>query len=222
MEQIVSLSDIQHILYINLESRPDRCLHIETELSKFGWQEKATRFNAISTPNLGAIGCSLSHLKCMQLAKSQGWSHVLILEDDVVFTDPDTLQKHARVFFEHNVQNNIKNKWDVVLLSGNCQQPYKVLPDSSCVKISRCLTTAAYLVNAHYYDKLIQNFQEGIQLLVSNKKLKSMYAIDVYWFRLQEHDFWYLITPLTVTQRADYSDIENANTDFVQHFLLLH
>ena len=34
------------------------------------------------------------------------------------------------------------------------------------------------------------------------------YAIDKYWFNLQEIDNWYLIVPLSVIQRTDYSDIE--------------
>ena len=31
---------------------------------------------------------------------------------------------------------------------------------------------------------------------------------------LQQNDNWYLITPLTVTQREDYSDIEQRNTNY--------
>ena len=40
------------------------------------------------------------------------------------------------------------------------------------------------------------------------------YAIDKYWMILQQNDNWYLITPLTVTQREDYSDIEQRNTNY--------
>ena len=42
----------------------------------------------------------------------------------------------------------------------------------------------------------------------------TLYAIDKYWFRLQEIDKWYLIIPLTVTQREDYSDIEKRPTNY--------
>ena len=211
-------SDIQHILYINLKSRTDRRLKMESELAKFGWLDIAERFEAVEMPALGAIGCSISHLKCLQLAKQRGWSHVLILEDDVVFTDPELLKKHADIFFSKIK----KESWDVVLLSGNCYSPYQVMSESSCVKVAKCFTTAAYLVNAHYYDALIQNISAGIKQLVEKKHMKQMYAIDVYWMQLQERDNWYLITPLTVTQRADYSNIENAYTNFAQHILTLH
>ena len=41
-----SIEDIKNIVYINLESRPDRKIHIENELKKIGIQ-KSQRFNAI-------------------------------------------------------------------------------------------------------------------------------------------------------------------------------
>ena len=48
-----------------------------------------------------------------------------------------------------------------------------------------------------------------------NEPLKhAIYAIDKYWFRLQEKDKWYLIIPLSVTQREDYSDIEKKRTNY--------
>ena len=31
---------------------------------------------------------------------------------------------------------------------------------------------------------------------------------DRYWCKLQLSDIWYLLTPLTVSQKPDYSDIE--------------
>jgi hypothetical protein len=41
-----------------------------------------------------------------------------------------------------------------------------------------------------------------------------LYAIDKYWFNLQKVDNWFLIIPLTVTQREDYSDIEKRPTNY--------
>jgi hypothetical protein len=42
----------------------------------------------------------------------------------------------------------------------------------------------------------------------------KFYAIDKYWFRLQEKDNWFLIIPLTVIQREDYSDIEKKPANY--------
>ena len=49
--------------------------------------------------------------------------------------------------------------------------------------------------------------------------MKSQYAIDKYWIHLQRADNWYLLTPLTVTQREDYSDIEQKNTNYTKMML---
>ena len=86
--------------------------------------------------------------------------------------------------------------------------------DDSCVKISKCQTTTGYLVKRHYYDKLINNYKTGIQFLLKNTKLKEQYAIDQYWSKLQIVDTWYLLIPLTVSQKPDYSDIEKKNINY--------
>ena len=66
----------------------------------------------------------------------------------------------------------------------------------------------------HYYDKLIQNFEEGVNNLIKNIQLKDNYAIDQFWGKLQMTDKWYLVTPLTVTQKPDYSDIEKRQINY--------
>jgi expansin (peptidoglycan-binding protein) len=41
-----------------------------------------------------------------------------------------------------------------------------------------------------------------------------LYAIDKYWFFLQQRDRWFLIVPLSVVQRTDYSDIEKKMVNY--------
>jgi hypothetical protein len=45
------------------------------------------------------------------------------------------------------------------------------------------------------------------------------YAIDRYWFELQRQGRWFLVTPLSVVQREDYSDIEQRVTNYGQLML---
>jgi len=104
-------------------------------------------------------------------------------------------------------------QWDMILLAGNNVSSYEEI-DHSCVKVSKCQTTTGYIVNKHYYDTLIQNYKEGISKLLKEPHLHVLYAIDKYWFNLQEIHSWYLITPLTVVQREDYSDIEKRHTNY--------
>jgi glycosyl transferase family 25 len=204
-----SISDIKHAFYINLLSRPDRKQHVESQLNSIGIQ--AERFNAIKLPN-GAIGCSMSHLKIIETAKENDWDHVLIVEDDILFTDPKLFMKQFNLFLSKN------KTFDVVLIAGNNIPPYTKI-DDSCVKVTHCQTTTGYLVQKHYYDTLITNYKEGILRLMKEPEKHSLYAIDKYWFNLQEIHNWFLITPLTVTQREDYSDIEKRPTNYTPAML---
>lgn len=199
-----SITDIKHAFYINLASRPDRKQHVESQLNTIGIN--AERFNAIKLPN-GALGCSMSHLKCLEIAKQQGWSHLLIVEDDIKFLNPELFKTQLNKFLCN------RKSWDVVLIGGNNVPPY-IKIDDTCVKVSSCQTTTGYLVNRHYFDVLIENFRSGIKLLLQFPEQHALYAIDKYWFQLQKRDKWFLIIPLTVTQREDYSDIEKRPTNY--------
>jgi GR25 family glycosyltransferase involved in LPS biosynthesis len=202
---------IMHALYINLESRADRRAHVEAQLSALKGNGLsnlvAERFNAIKHATSGAIGCSMSHMRCIQLAKQRGWDHVLVCEDDVLFTNVPLISTQLSKFI------TTVPAWDVVLLAGNNIPPYRVVNDA-CVQISNCQTTTAYIVRAHYYDALIANYRAGIHKLMRNPAQKINYAIDRYWFELQRRDRWFLITPLSVVQREDYSDIEGRVTNY--------
>ena len=205
---LTCISDIKHAFYINLDHRTDRKEHVENQLSLIGI-ENPTRFNAIKLEN-GAIGCSMSHLKCLQIAKKNNWPHVLVCEDDIEFLQPELFVKHMNNFLENHEDDYM---WDVVLLAGNNMPPYAIEDDYS-VRVFQCQTTTGYLVKQHYYDKLINNVKEGIQKLLQEPQNHRLYAIDKHWFQLQQRDYWFLITPLTVVQREDYSDIEKRRTNY--------
>lgn len=202
---INGLSDITNAFYINLDHRIDRKEHVEKELDSIGI--KAKRFNAIKMEN-GAIGCSMSHLKILQDAKNNQLDHVLIVEDDITFLDSELFKSQINRFFELH-----GNKWDVILFAGNNIPPYEKI-DDTCVKVSHCQTTTGYLVNGHYINILAQNIKMGLTHLLNKPNEKNKFAIDRFWFILQGASNWFLITPLTVVQREDYSDIEQKVTNY--------
>ena len=209
---IPELNVFNHVIYINLEHRIDRKEHVEEQLLSIGIKAPI-RFNAIKLQN-GALGCSMSHLKCLQTAKDNKWPQVLICEDDIHFLNPILFLTQLKSFLRLNKPNT----WDVVLLAGNNMLPYEKNGMNS-IKVHHCLTTTGYIVQEHYYDTLIQNYKEGIQKLMREPDNKKMYAIDKYWIKLQETDKWFLITPLSVVQMEDYSDIEGKKTDFRTYML---
>ena len=201
-----SITDISGF-YINLNSRVDRKLHVERQLDLLGIRDNVKRFNAIHNIN-GRIGCSLSHLKCIQMAKEQNMEFVLILEDDVSFLLPDDFVENVNKFL-----SNLKNKWDVLLLAGNNLPPFTT-NDEVSIRVSHCQTTTGYIVRQHYYDTLIANIKEGVAKLMKTPEHHYFFAIDKYWIHLQKQHRWMLLVPLIVVQRPDYSDIEKRYTDY--------
>ena len=203
---------LDNVYYINLEERVDRKQLIENELDELGW--KYTRFNAIKTKD-GCVGCTMSHLKILELAKSKNLDYVVVVEDDIQFLRKSWYNKKITDIINSNFE------FDVFLLAGNLRSLYT---NDNIARVKTAFTTTGYVVKEHYYDKLINNIKEGLHLLLTNLKTctespLNMYAIDTYWCRLQEMDQWYLILPRTVTQRPAYSNIEKKYTDY--NYLML-
>lgn len=196
-------------VYINLTCRPDRNDATFKELAKVGITNPE-RCNAVSLEN-GALGCSMSHLKCVELAKKRDYEAIFICEDDIEFLDAELFLKQIGTFLASPI------KWDVIIVSGNNMIPFKHV-NNTCIQVFNCQTTTGYIVKKHYYDTLIANYKTGIQHLLKDPT-KSEFKIDKYWFSLQKKDSWYLIIPLSVVQREDYSDIEKKVTNFKRHML---
>ena len=200
--------------YINLEERPDRKKHFLSEMEKIRLPMpnlEVERFNAIKHSN-GALGCSMSHLRCIQDAKRENWEKVLIMEDDTTFLNTELFVSQLDIFLKST------REWDVLLLAGNNLLPYKAI-NNNCIQVFNCLTTTAYIVKSHYYDTLIINYKEGILNLMKEPERKKEYAIDKYWQRLQRKDKWYLLIPPSIVQYENYSDIEKKQTNFQDYML---
>ncbi len=205
MNSLQKFTDIKHGFYINLANRPDRNNDAIGEFQKLGFVPQ--RFNAIKTVN-GAIGCSASHMKCLSIAKKMEWDHVLICEDDICFTNVSQFRSQLDTFLKNHV-----GEWDVILLGGNNFRPYQLV-DETCIKVQRCQTTTGYIVAKHYIPTLLENITDGLNKLMHNPYCGVIYAIDQFWFQLQEKDNWFLIAPHGAIQRPSYSDIERRNTDY--------
>jgi hypothetical protein len=136
----------------------------------------------------------------------------MICEDDAIFSQPDILISSMGKFMESQIA------WDVLLIGANNVPPYEKIGDF-CVRVSNAQTTTCYIVSSHYYETLIRNFREGVAKLLRDPTNKREWAIDIYWKQLQIIDKWYLLVPLTVYQKEDYSDIEERSVDY-RHLML--
>lgn len=195
--------------YINLAKRTDRKEQFLEEYQKLkdhGWDGDIERFDAFFHPR-GEVGCTLSHIGCLERAKIQKLPMVFICEDDISFLNPAVTLASLQSFM------NSTPSWDVILMAANCRSHEKY---SDCaVKITNAITTTGYIVSHHYYDILLDNYKKGLELLISNpRSMLTEYAIDGYWNSLQRKDRWFLLTPLCVTQRPSYSDICGGYSDY--------
>jgi len=201
---------LKHTLFINLEHRKDRLEHVNSEFKKM--EIDAERVNAIKM-NTGAVGCTMSHIKCLELAKQRDYEYVFICEDDITFRNPELFKRNLQRFYENDDIN-----WDLLIIGGNNVPPFQQVTEY-CARVFYCQTTTGYVVKKHYYDTLLKNFRESATGLMREPNNPSTYALDMYWKRLQLQDFWYMITPPTVTQYESYSDIENRNVNYENNML---
>jgi GR25 family glycosyltransferase involved in LPS biosynthesis len=90
-----------NVMYINLASRSDRNEHVQEQLKKIG-VNSPERFNAVKLED-GALGCSMSHLKCLELAKKNNYEYVFICEDDIEFLNPAQFLTQLQSFLNSNI-----------------------------------------------------------------------------------------------------------------------
>ena len=197
------MDQIEHVVYINLDERPDRRALIERELAIFP-PAKVQRFKAIKNAQ-GAIGCTFSHIRVLQMAIDQGWSNYLVVEDDFMWKNVEaSTPTLARL---------LAQPYDVILLGGTAIEYY---PDT--LRLHTGQTTTAYIVGSRYYATLMANFKEGLAGLLRTGA-RNLFAIDMYWKRLQPGDQWFVVVPGLCTQRPDRSDIEERMVDYTRFFI---
>ena len=200
-----TLSDyIPMIFYINLDHRTDRKEALEKELVEFGLPYE--RFSAIKH-DFGAVGCSKSHLAVLKLAKQRNYPRVLILEDDFTFVvQHDNIKKIVK-----QIRDDGK-PYDVCMISYNIVKSQD-LPESYWRKVIKNLTTSGYIIQKHYYDKLIEVIEPSIPLL-EKTHIKKKYAVDVITKELQHNDKWHYTKERIGKQRSGYSDIEYKDVNY--------
>ena len=175
-------NNIEKIIYINLEHRKDRKEQI-------------------------GIGCGLSHIEILKLAKERNYQNILILEDDFQFiVSKEDFEEQLSLFFE-----NVK-EYDICMLGYNHQK----IEDSTYNFLDKVLesqTTSAYLIHQRFYDVLISNFEAAMNLYKINPSIHWLYSIDQYWKKIQPTSLWYAFKTRIGKQRPGYSDISLSYQD---------
>lgn len=193
-----------HIFYINLDRRTDRRQQFESELKKMDLT--AERFSAIRH-RVPALGCTLSHLSVLKLARERGYEHVCIFEDDFEFLI--SKEEYA------NLLTKLPNEFDVIMLGWYVfkSSPY----NETFGKVLDATTASGYIVHSHFYDTLICNLEEAVKLFQQNihtYDVVSKYINDQYWRRLQPSAKWLYTIKRVGKQRASFSDLVGAEVTY--------
>ena len=183
-----------HAFYINLDHRTDRRAEVEKEFEEKGLTVE--RFPATQY-SPGAIGCNLSHIGVLNLAKERGYESVMIFEDDFQFLVSKSEWD--------DLIAKLPASYDVVMISYNlvASTPH----DETFNRVQEVQTTSGYIVHSRFYDKLIARWEEGAKLFMQNPTLDWIYILDQYWKPLQPEAEWFAYKVRIGKQRHSFSDI---------------
>jgi GR25 family glycosyltransferase involved in LPS biosynthesis len=175
-------------------------------------ESRIVRIPGIYKPEIGALGCGLSHKKALETFYASGDPYCMIFEDDFQFT----LNKEFCEFLL-NLPFEKKIDFDVIMLAGKI---FKEEATSSFFlhHVLDGQTVSGLLVHREFAPKLIQCFDEATKSLETwwrvHKERKHEYCIDIYWKKLQPESKWYIFHPKLGIQRESYSDNEQRMTNY--------
>ena len=183
-----------HAFYINLDHRTDRRAEVEKEFEEKGLTVE--RFPATQY-SPGAIGCNLSHIGVLNLAKERGYESVMIFEDDFQFLVSKSEWD--------DLIAKLPTSYDVVMISYNlvASTPH----DDTFNRVREVQTTSGYIVHSRFYDRLIARWEEGARLFMQNPTMDWVYILDQYWKPLQPDAEWFAYKVRIGKQRHSFSDI---------------
>lgn len=204
-------NNIDKIIVINLKHRTERLLGFMNEMTTLGLTNKVERLDAVYTPEFGILGCTKSHILALdQIINTNGYNYVLICEDDFRFKDINFTKTYLKLLNDQILHLD----FDIISFAANDKWAGDYLTentDMSFLKKVICIqTTSAYLISKKFASKLKTIFEECVEPLEHTRN-KDLYALDIYWKRLQPISKWYITEPILGYQEPGYSDIECKN-----------
>jgi hypothetical protein len=197
---------------INLERRPDRWSKVIVEFKKVGFFDDVTKYKAIDgkeldtskfkhNPNLllGELGVMETHINIIREAKESEFSSILIVEDDVQFTNEINDLK--------GYMDSVPDNWDMIYFGGNHiygKPPIKV--NDKIIRLNKTVALQCVAIRNTVYDKILNLTR------LRNKQ------IDGYYSDLHPVINAYGFTPNMAVQTIDYSDIQNKVVNYTNFF----
>lgn len=189
------------VFCLNLDSRQDRWQETSKLLSDHNIEAEripAIRGSMLNIPGAGGVvGCALSHLFMLKYAQQLKLDNYLVFEDDI------ELAHKFNEKFELGIKE-VPADWDLLYLGGNHMFGPRPLPRVS-EHVYRCqftVTTHAIAIRHTVYDRFINTIIDVTQ------------PCDVHFARAQSQLNAYVLMPHLVSQRPDYSDVQNQPMDY--------
>jgi GR25 family glycosyltransferase involved in LPS biosynthesis len=192
------------IYCINLDRRVDRWEECQDQFKKHNLSVE--RFSAIDGLTIenktklanGELGILKTHIELIKDAKEKGYKNILILEDDVEFTE-NLNEKFSSVI------NQIPNNWIMLYLGANHVGGVFQLSENIC-QVIHSYAIHAFAINSELFD------------LIINGLPKYKKPVDVFYAELQPLFPSYVIRPHLAWQRVSFSDIQGGvmNYEFLK------
>jgi glycosyl transferase family 25 len=205
------MENIDKIIYINLDHRTDRNFEMLNVFKTYNFpHDKIIRFSAIKHDR-GIAGCAKSHIGVIKMILQNGWSNVMIFEDDFEFNyEPCQFEQILTDFFK-----TYGTKYKLFQLTWGNSKDIKQIKKTNYYKCGRGGGAAGYIINKSFCEAYLNNLEEGLQKLLESNEPPgvnnySPYNIDMYFGILQQQTlFWITYLPSIGYQRDSYSDIDS-------------
>jgi GR25 family glycosyltransferase involved in LPS biosynthesis len=203
---------VDAIIVINMVHRKDRLQAIGERMRTMKVPgAKLFCLRGIWRPELPKLGKAQSHAKAIRMAMERGWRRVMICQDDAVFAQNSESWRELGVW-------SLSHEWDVInlghIVNADTVELVDKLDRGTIYQTSDVIGTTCYMVAAHYYPTLLDNYLTGIEFYDSTQLLE--YVIDEHWSTLQMKDKWYIYEPRLVRQENGYTDIRRSIYDYGQ------
>ena len=226
-----NITDIGY--YINLDSRQDRKVIIESQLDEFEIKG-VERFSAIRIGVDGPANCKKSHYELLKILVQSEYDSLLVLEDDCKFLD--VLKEQSDEIFNKINETN----WDIFWLGcRNRRNP--IFYENDCYKVSSVSHAQSYLIKKNFAKHILETYPIYPTDSISYIPIDELFCLSIYGEQVvrnpNQFSFYSLDQPLDVlptkfvslcyelpltTQYSSYSDLWGFVADTEEYLITSH
>lgn len=191
---------------VNLKRREDRLEHIRREMEYMDWDFEL--FEAIDRGDY--VGCTLSHLSILNIAKQRNYESVMIIEDDCTF------MPYAKSFIKKIEEESKDFDYAICNLAPTLNRPISVSSENPLFLDITNLPEKSehqrdvFATNMIIYHKSI--YDDVFEISGTTYGPSNYYPIDEFNFRfiISKKQSYSTILPIG-PQKADWSDVSNGS-----------